>query len=98
MRVLNVRLDVIPPDAIYIGRNPKYGPTKYGNPYRIGRDGTREQVIERYRQWLWGEIKAGRITRAELAAMVPHDVVCHCAPAPCHGDVLRRAVLWAKAT
>lgn len=96
MRVLNVRTDVIPPAAIYIGRNPEYGPTKYGNPYRIGRDGTREQCIERYRRRLWRDIQAGRITRAELAAMAPHDVLCHCAPAPCHGDVVVRAVQWAR--
>jgi hypothetical protein len=30
---------------IYIGR-----PSKRGNPYEIGKDGTRKQVIEKYRE------------------------------------------------
>jgi len=30
-------------DDVYIGR-----PGKWGNPFQIGRDGTREQVITRY--------------------------------------------------
>jgi len=32
---------------VYIGR-----PSKWGNPFVIGRDGTRPQVIERYERWL----------------------------------------------
>lgn len=38
---------VAPPDAVFIGR-----PSKWGNPYIIGKHGTREQVIAAYRQWL----------------------------------------------
>lgn len=97
MRILNVRTDIIPPDVVYIGRNPKFGDTKFGNPFRVGRDGTRDQVIELYRRWLWDEIKAGRITRGELRALAPYDVCCHCAPRRCHGEIIRRAVRWALA-
>ena len=31
---------------VYIGR-----PSKWGNPFVIGKDGTREQVIRKYRNW-----------------------------------------------
>lgn len=37
-----------PKDAIYVGR-----PSKWGNPYKIGKDGARELVISYYRTWLW---------------------------------------------
>jgi hypothetical protein len=33
----------MPPNAIYVGR-----PTKWGNPFRIGVDGSREGVIAKY--------------------------------------------------
>jgi hypothetical protein len=46
-RVLNKKRDGMPADAVYIGR-----PSKWGNPFVIGRDGTREQVIAKYRDWL----------------------------------------------
>src|SRR6266545_1014886 len=36
-----------PPGAIYVGR-----PTAFGNPFELGRDGDRDEVVERYRRWL----------------------------------------------
>ena len=35
--------------------------TKWGNPFRVGRDGSREEVIARYRADLWRRIRAGEI-------------------------------------
>ena len=90
MRILNRKTDAIPPDAIYVGRG-----TKFGNPFRIGPHATRAQVIERYHRWLWVKIKTGRITHADLRALDGHDLVCSCAPAPCHAEIIRRAVQWA---
>jgi hypothetical protein len=64
---------------IYIGR-----PSKWGNPFTIGRDGTREQVIEKYRRWI--------MTQPELLAALPglkgRVLGCWCKPKACHGDVL----------
>ena len=69
--------------------------TKWGNPFRIGPDGTREQVIARYRADLWRRISAGEIALEELADLASSWLACHCTPAPCHGDVLARAATWA---
>ena len=92
MRILNQKIDAIPPDAVYVGRGRG---SRFGNRYVIGRDGDRDQVIELYRRWLWREIRAGRITRDDLRALDGHDLVCWCHPKPCHAEVLRRAVRWA---
>lgn len=78
-KVLNRRYHGVPPGAVYVGR-----PTKWGNPYRIGPDGTREEVIAKYERY------AARFTPEELAALRGKDLVCWCAPAPCHADVLLR--------
>ena len=68
---------------VYVGR-----PSMWGNPYRIGRDGNRAEVIERYRLWL-----ADRPWLVEhLAALQPQRLTCWCAPLPCHGDVLAEAL------
>ena len=55
----------------------------WGNPFRIGRDGTREEVIDKFRAH--GE-KTGldKKARAELTGKV---LGCCCKPLPCHGDV-----------
>lgn len=79
-----------PADAVFIGR-----PSRWGNPFVIGRDGDRETVIGRYRAWLWREVGAGRITLDELAALHSRALACSCAPRPCHGHVLSAAAAWA---
>jgi len=68
-----------PRDAVYVGRA-----TKWGNPWRIGRDGTRAEVVNRYREWAETEPQASQI-RAELRGK---DLVCWCRPLLCHADVL----------
>ena len=71
---------ILQPGAVYVGR-----PSKWGNPYTIGQDGTREEVISLYRDWI---AKKPELI-GELAAMNPQTLVCWCAPLPCHADVLK---------
>jgi hypothetical protein len=79
-RVLNKYRHRIPADAVYIGR-----PSKWGNPFQIGPDGSREEVIEKYRAWIATRPALIAAARQELAGK---DLVCWCAPQACHGHVL----------
>ena len=79
--VLNKRTDKIPPDAIYVGR-----PTKWGNLFIIGVDGTREEVISKYKQWLMLVEQAYLVSY--LTELKGKDLVCWSAPLPCHADIL----------
>ena len=85
------------PHALAIGAVRIDRRTSFGNPYRIGRHGTREQVIALYRTELWRRVRAGEVRLEELAALHGKTLACHCAPLPCHGEVLARAVAWAAA-
>lgn len=58
--------------------------TKWGNPFRIGPDGTREEVIEKYREW----IKTRPDLLASLHELKGKRLGCWCKPQACHGDVL----------
>ena len=69
--------------------------TKWGNRFRIGRDGNREQVVALYRADLWRRIRAGEIPLEELAELESCWLACHRDPLPCHGHVLERAAAWA---
>ena len=71
--------------------------TRWGNPWRVGRDGSREEVIARYRADLWRRIRAGEVTLEELAELDGCWLACWCANDghPCHGEVLERAAAWA---
>ena len=71
--------------------------TRWGNPFRIPQDGTRAQIIARYRADLWRRIRAGEIALEDLADLRTKTLLCWCRPLPCHGDVLARAAEWAAA-
>ncbi|MDD2460139.1 MAG: DUF4326 domain-containing protein [Kiritimatiellia bacterium] len=64
---------------IYIGR-----PSEWGNPFEIGKDGTRQQVIDKYRAW----IRTQPALMAKIPALKGKTLGCWCHPKPCHGDVL----------
>lgn len=64
---------------IYIGR-----PSKWGNPFKVGKDGTRKEVIEKYRAWI--------LDQPDLMNSLPElegkILGCWCKPKACHGDIL----------
>ncbi len=64
---------------IYIGR-----PSKWGNPFEIGKDGDREEVIQKYCEW----VMAQPDLMAALPELCGKVLGCWCAPKACHGDVL----------
>lgn len=70
------------PYDIFIGR-----PSRFGNPFHIGQDGSRREVIQRFENYLWSRPDLIKIVRAELAGKV---LGCYCDPLACHGDVLAR--------
>ena len=70
--------------------------TKWGNPFKLGTDGDREQVIARYRADLWRRIRAGEVSLQGLAELDGCWLACWCEPLPCHGNVLARAAAWAS--
>ena len=79
------------PYDVYIGR-PSPGISrripgsdgKWGNPFVVGKDGTREEVIAKHKAWLV-ENKELMSHIHELKGKVPD---CWCAPQACHGDTL----------
>lgn len=78
---------------VYIGRG-----SPLGNPFPINDaiGDTREVVIEKFRMWLFSKVKSGEITKEYLASLDGKVLGCFCKPLPCHGDVIVRAVEWAK--
>lgn len=64
---------------VYIGR-----PSKWGNPFVIGKDGDREEVIAKFLEWV---VKQPHLMR-EIHTLHGKRLGCFCAPAMCHGDVL----------
>ncbi len=56
----------------------------WGNPFVLGKDGNRRQVIDLYREWVLGQPKV----LEKLPTLSGLRLGCHCKPLACHGDVL----------
>jgi hypothetical protein len=82
-----------PPGSIYIGRG-----TPLGNPFYIGRDGDRGEVIEKYTEWLKAQPNGSPALKMLEALAEKHEedgvlyLACWCKPLACHGDVVAAAV------
>ncbi|KAM9981695.1 hypothetical protein ACTFIY_004015 [Dictyostelium cf. discoideum] len=74
----------------YIGRyNPKFPSTnnyKFGNPFVVGKDGDRNTVVKKYRDWIFSPEQNDLFNAAkELKGKI---LACWCSPLNCHGFVL----------
>lgn len=82
----------------YIGRG-----SPLGNPYVIGKDGSREQVIAKYRVWLNEQImRKNPVVLDELNRLGNKAIddkglalQCFCYPKPCHGEVIKEKLVKA---
>ena len=75
-RVVHCRRE---PFDVFIGRT-----TRWANPFVIGRDGTRREVVTKFREWF---IRRPGFLR-DVESLRGKILGCLCAPEPCHGDVL----------
>lgn len=69
---------------VYIGRG-----TIWGNPYQMGADGDRDEVIRKFKyDFDNGLLKASTDLEKNLSIVRGKVIACHCKPAACHGDVI----------
>ncbi len=68
---------------IYIGRG-----SIWGNPWVIGKDGTRDEVIDKYEIY----IRSNPDLLKQLPKLKGKVLGCFCKPARCHGDILVKLI------
>lgn len=80
----------MPEEAVYVGR-----PTKWGNPFRVGLDGSARDCVGMYRTMAGNNIWTSPYPREIKEQLCGKDLVCWCPlvdedgnRVPCHADVL----------
>ena len=68
---------------VYIGRH-----SIFGNPFVIGKDGTREEVIEKYKNYFYDRLEKDIHFKNEVKKLKNKVLGCFCKPLACHGDVI----------
>jgi hypothetical protein len=81
-RVYNKRHRNIPSTAVYVGR-----PSPFGNPFIIGQDGDRDEVCYKFEKYIENCPALIQAVKEELRGK---DLICWCAPLPCHAETLIR--------
>ena len=79
----------------YIGRG-----SPLGNPFVIGKHGTREEVIAKYAIWLRKQIDTGNQTVLTELNRLGNKAIdegtlslqCFCYPKPCHGNIIKDVI------
>jgi hypothetical protein len=71
------------PAFVFIGR-----PGVYGNPYKIGVDGERMDVVLLFRDYCLHRIEEDGVFRHLVRELYGKSLVCFCKPHPCHGTLL----------
>lgn len=92
MKTRVVNISSKEPYDVYIGRFNRWKGLKqspYANPFKVGKDGTREEVIGKFREWLLAQPELVQRAKKELKGKV---LGCWCKPDLCHGDVIAEIV------
>ena len=66
---------------VYVGR-----PSKWGNPFVIGKDGSRAEVLAKFERWL----RENAALMSQIHELRGKRLGCFCAPLDCHADILAR--------
>lgn len=82
---------------VYIGRNPRFGATNFGNPVKIKTSMSREECIRQYKAWFWKRIQQDPSFRKLIHSLEGKRLGCHCVPKACHGHVIVAYHKWARA-
>lgn len=67
---------------VYIGRG-----SLLGNPFRIGIDGNRIQVIQKYQEYFYHTLLP--IHKSYIHSLRGKTLGCYCKPQLCHGDIIK---------
>lgn len=68
---------------VYIGRGHN---SIWGNPYKIDKTHSREEVIKLYEEY----VRNNPFLMSKVKELKGKILGCWCAPLPCHGDVLAK--------
>lgn len=63
-------------------------PSVFGNPFVLGKDGDRLQVLEKFSIYFFSRLRTDPKFRASVEQLRGKTLGCVCKPQQCHGDVI----------
>ena len=85
--VVNIRRDDY---EVYIGRAGKGLDGYFGNPFRLGSESQRQEILERYAAYFYNRLERDPEFKRRVLQLKTKVLGCFCAPRACHGDVIAK--------
>jgi hypothetical protein len=84
--------------VVYVGRGRVDGKVSPLRNTHDENEGSREKIIEMFREDLWKSIKNKDKAVLDALNEIGSDAIlcCWCVPLPCHSMVIKRAVEWLR--
>ena len=64
----------------------------WANPFKVGKDGTREDIIIKYETYIKQKLENSSELTSALKELKNKNLGCWCKPEACHGDVLSKLI------
>jgi hypothetical protein len=66
--------------------------SNFANPYKICKDSTHEEVIDKYRKYITQKLENNKSLQDELMMMKNKNLGCWCYPEMCHGNIILKLI------
>ncbi len=73
---------------VYIGRGGHGKSGYFGNPYHIGKDGNRDEVVAEYKKYFLDRMNNDVEFALLIQGLRGKKLGCFCSPKLCHGDII----------
>lgn len=73
---------------VYIGRSSRGMDGAFGNPFIVGKDGSRVEVVQKFRDYFLDRIVKNKAFRDQVLSLKDRTLACFCVPLECHGNVI----------
>lgn len=70
--------------------------SNFANPYKVGKDGNREEVLQKYKIYIEKKLENDDTLINELISLKGKNLGCWCYPDPCHGNILLELIIKYK--
>jgi len=73
---------------VYVGRTGLGLTSEFGNPFKIYKDGTRDEIIEKFKKYFYNRLEKDKEFKKHVLELKGLRLGCFCAPRRCHSDVI----------
>ena len=73
---------------VYVGRTGLGLTREFGNPFKLYKHGTRDEVIDKFKKYFYKKLGNDKEFKKKVLELKGRRLGCFCSPRRCHADVI----------